>query len=477
MSDGEAAAATKPSLEGLRIDRGPGVRRRRRGWIGWVVVLVLLVAVAGALLGPLRDSVFPVRVMTAPCTRVAATQGSVRTTATGYVVARKRAAISSRLSGRLEVLHVDVGDHVEEGQLLGTLGQADLRAAVAEAEAGLERARLEIPVLERRVDVSEAAVRTAERRLVEASAVVETSRERVTEAERIVAIEERLLPDGGSSEDTVAAARADRDVRTRELAVARASVAAAQAEIEQGRAESGVLRAQINTARETARQAEATLARAEALRADADIRAPFAGIVLRKEAEIGEMVSPVNASGSTTRGAIVTLADFASLEMEVDVIERDIAKVAEGLPCRIVLDSRKGPYAGRVRQIVPTADRTRGTVQVKIAFDALDAHVLPEMSGRVEFVDEDAADKVLGADRVLVREASVVRSGDSTAVWVVTDDTVERVVIELADAPPDDGRREVSAGLRGGEEVVIDPPATLSDGATVKPEPFDEESE
>jgi RND family efflux transporter MFP subunit len=257
--------------------------------------------------------------------------------------------------------------------------------------------------------------------------------------------------------------------------VARAFVEAAKAEVEQGRAESGVLRAQIDTAREAAKRAEAALQRAEALRADADILAPFAGVVLRKEAEIGEMVSPVNSAGSTTRGAVVTLADFASLEMEVDVIERDIWKVAEGLPCRVVLDSRKQPYAGRVRQVVPTADRTRGTVQVKVSFDALDEHVLPEMSGRVEFLAEDAADKVLGADRVLVHARTVVRLKAATGVYVVDGETVSLVDIELADAPEEDGRVEVREGLQGGEEVVIDPPPDLTDGTTVQTQPLDEE--
>ena len=178
------------------------------------------------------------------------------------------------------------------------------------------------------------------------------------------------------------------------------------------------------------------------------------------------MVAPVNAAGSTTRGALVTLADFASLEMEVDVIERDIGKVAEGLPCRITLDSRDAPYAGHVRQVVPTADRTRGTVQVKVAFDALDAHVLPEMSGRVEFLDEGAEDVVLGRDRVLLDERALVRSGGAVRVLVVRDGAVESVAVELR-GDTDGGRVEVASGLRGGEEVVLAPPPGLADGTAV----------
>ena len=187
------------------------------------------------------------------------------------------------------------------------------------------------------------------------------------------------------------------------------------------------------------------------------------------------MVSPTNSAGSTTRGAIVTLADFASLEMEVDVIERDINKVADGLPCRIVLDSRAEPYAGHVRQVVPTADRTRGTVQVKVAFDALDAHVLPEMSGRVEFLTEGSEDVVLGRDRVFVDERALVAVPDSWQVWVVEDGTVRSVEVGEQHGEAVDGRVEVRSGVRGGEEVVISPSATLVDGMTVAVQPSDEE--
>ncbi len=456
-------------LTPLRIDRS--VRRRRRTWLRWTIVLVLLLAVVAVIAGPLRSTLFPLRVTTAVVTRLAATQGAVRTTASGYVLARHRAAISSRLSGRLETLLVDVGDHVEKDQLLGRLGQADLVAAVAEAQAALAQARLEVPVLERRIDVAVAAVATTKGRLGQIEAAVGTARDRLTEAERVVALEERLVETGSSSQDAVDASRADRDIRATELRVATAAVGAARAEVAERQQDVGVLRAQIESARAGVQAAEAALTRAEALRADADIRAPFAGVVLRKEAEIGEMVSPVNAAGSTTRGAIVTIADFASLEMEVDVIERDIGEVAEGMPCRIVLDARDGPYAGHVRQVVPTADRTRGTVQVKVAFDALDDRVLPEMSGRVEFLAMGAEDVVLGADRVLVDERALVAVPDSWQVWVVRDGSVHRTHVELVSGEAPSGKREVASGLRGGEEVVLSPSTDLTDGAAVTAQP------
>jgi RND family efflux transporter MFP subunit len=454
------------ALEALRIDRGTPTRRRR-GWIKGGIAIVLVAVLIALALGPMRSTLFPTRVRTAIVTRVTATQGAVRTTASGYVVARRRAAISSRLSGRLETLLVDVGDRVEEGQLLGRLGQEDLVAAVAEARAAHAKAQLEIPTLERRSDVAAAAVRTAESRLKQVEAAIATAQDRLEEAERVLALEERLLADGSSSPDVVDSSRADRDVKATELTVAQAAVESARAEVAERRQDEGVLRAQIDAARAGVEAAAAAVARAEALRADADIHAPFTGVVLRKEAEVGEMVAPVNAAGSTTRGAIVTLADFASLEMEVDVIERDIGKVAEGLPCRIVLDSRDEPYAGHVRQVVPTADRTRGTVQVKVSFDALDDHVLPEMSGRVEFLEEGRDDVVLGADRVLIDERALVAVPDNWQVWVVRDGTLHRTSLVLRDGEAVNGRREVVSGVKGGEEVVVSPGAKLTDGMSV----------
>ena len=462
------------ALDQLRIERGPTIRRRR-GWVRWLVIGAILFGVVALAMGPMRSTLFPTRVRTAIVTRVAATQGAVRTTASGYVVARKRAAISSRMSGRLESLLVDVGDRVEKDQLLGRLGQQDLVAAVAEARAAVSQARLAVPVLERRIDVAAAVVATAESRLAQIEAGVRTAEDRLEEAERIVELETRLLETGSSSQDVVDASRADRDVRATELAVARAAVESARAEIAQSRQEDGVLRAQIDSARAGVAAAEAALQRMEALRADADILAPFAGVVIRKEAEIGEMVSPTNSAGSTTRGAIVTLTDFASLEMEVDVIERDINKVAEGLPCRIVLDSRAEPYSGHVRQVVPTADRTRGTVQVKVAFDALDAHVLPEMSGRVEFLAEGSEDVVLGRDRVFVDERALIAVPDEWRVWVVEDGIVRSVDVGERHGDAVEGRVEVRSGVRGGEIVVISPPAKLVDGMAVAVQPSDEE--
>ncbi len=464
MADTQQATLPARDLSTLRIERGAEGRRRVRiPWLAGIVVLLVL----GGLALLARQLLVP-RVVTDTVARVAATQGAVRTTASGYVVARRRAAISSRLSGRLEALLVDVNDRVEKGQLVGRLGQADLVAAVAEARAALARARSEVGVAEQEVVQARSVVATSERRDAQAEAALVSARANEEEAARQLAVDERLLPSGGASADDVAARRSALDVRRAQVAEATAGLAAARAETAESRTRVDVLAARLASAHAAVDVAQAGLERAEALRDDADIRAPFDGVVLRKEAEVGEMVAPVNAAGSTTRGAIVTLADFESLEMEVDVIERDIGRVTEGLPCRIVLDACTEPFAGRVRQVVPTADRTRGTVQVKVVFDALDDRVRPEMSGRVEFLDEDAASRVLGKDRVLVPERALTTRDGARGVFLYADRAVTFHAVATTGAADADGRVEVAEGLRGGEVVVLDPDPKLAEGARVQ---------
>ena len=167
---------------------------------------------------------------------------------------------------------------------------------------------------------------------------------------------------------------------------------------------------------------------------------------------------------------MVTLADFGSLEMEVDVIERDIGLVTAGAPCRIVLDSRRdSPYAGSVRQIVPTADRTKSTVLVKVVFATLDEHVFPEMSGRVEFLKPGAEAAATARDRVMVPAEARVRRDERDGVFVVRDDVVTFLPVTFrGDAPAQKGAIEVADGLAGGEEVVLSPPARLATGDSVR---------
>ena len=230
----------------------------------------------------------------------------------------------------------------------------------------------------------------------------------------------------------------------------------------------------LEDAETAARIAEARLAtaRAQVELATANlentrIRAPFDGTVLRKDAEVGEMVAPSSAGGGLTRTAIATIADLATLEVEVDVNEAYIAQIDNGQPTRITLDAYPDTsFSGRVRQVVPTADRQKATVQVKVSILDRDPRILPEMGARVVFVRAGDAVPVSAPRRVRVPAAAVAGGADDPAVWVVRDQRVSKVSVELG--PADGERVEVRRGLQGGEQVVLEPPPGLSEGTKVR---------
>ena len=219
-------------------------------------------------------------------------------------------------------------------------------------------------------------------------------------------------------------------------------------------------------------QVDAAGAQLEVARASFDntiVRSPFDGTVLRKDAEVGEFVAPSTAGGGLTRSAIATMADLRTLEVEVDVNEAYIARIRHDQACRITLDAYPDTaFAGRVRQVVPTADRQKATVQVKVAIRDRDRRILPEMGAKVEFVraDEGAATAAAPPRRVLVPAASIVRVGDADRVWIVEGGRAAAKAVELGLARGD--RMEIRSGLVGGETVVVTPPAGLKDGTRVR---------
>lgn len=336
--------------------------------------------------------------------------GGTGITANGYVVARTRASVSSRLTGRLAELSVEEGTRVRRGQVMARLENAEYIAALAQAEADSAR--------------TEAALREAEAQHAQL---------------------ERDL------------ARA-RDLVGRNLEAARTAEDLA-AQVEGAAARVGVQRAQI-------RSATAAIAFARANLDNTYIRAPFDGTVLRKDAEVGEVVAAVAGGGGLTRGAVVTMADLETLEVEVDVNEAYIAQISSGQPTRIVLDAYPtAAFAGQVRQIVPTADRQRATVQVKVGIADRDSRILPEMGARVEFLAVAEAADSAAPMRVFVTAEAVRTEGAVTVVYVVRDGVASRQEIEAG--PVSGGRREVRSGLSGGEQVIVNPPRGLEEGARV----------
>ncbi len=231
-------------------------------------------------------------------------------------------------------------------------------------------------------------------------------------------------------------------------------------ELENTRTRAEVLEAQLNASHALVQQAEVNVENTR-------VRAPFDGTVLRKDAEVGEIVAPSSAGGGLTRTAIVTMADLATLEVEVDVNEAYIAQIRGAQPARITLDAYPDTsFAGRVRQVVPTADRQKATVQVKVSILDRDPRILPEMGAKVLFVRGGGATAAAAARRVTVPAAALVRSGGVTTVWIVENGRVASRPVETG--PEHDGLADIRSGLNGGESVVLRPPAGLKAGARVR---------
>jgi RND family efflux transporter MFP subunit len=392
-----------------------------------------------------------------------------RTTASGYVVARTRAAISPKYPGKLVRLLVDVGDLVKEGQLLAELDHAELDAAVERATADVARARSEVEVAERSsaeraaaADWAKSAVETAAAALREAEVRRDDERKEADRLERL--LKEKIVTES-ERDRAVALAR----VYDAQVDHNRASVDSAR--VEEGRAakESAISSARVVSAKAALDSAGATLREQTSRREDSFIRATFRGRVLRKEAEVGEVIAPATTGGGSTRGALLTLADFDTLEMEVDVIERDVSLVADGAPCRIVLDAYpKDPFPGKVRQVVPTADRQKATVQVKVAFDRPDPRVLPEMGGKVVFLAAGATVS-REPERVLVPAKAMDSRDGRPGVWLLEKEGADLRVrfVPVEAGAPDGDQVTAKSGLAGGERVVLDPPAGLKDGDRV----------
>jgi RND family efflux transporter MFP subunit len=401
-------AELKDDLASLRIDREPD--RPGRRWPVWLaVILVLAGAAAAAWFAATRER--PVEVEVAPVTvRAAGTQAEVLNAA-GYVTARRRATVSSKITGKVVEVNVEEGMAVRQGQVLARLDDSTARAALALAEAQVEAARR--------------AVRENEVRLAEAKLTLSRL--------------SQLRKDG---------------------VVMQADVDAAQATVDSTAARIAALNEQTRVAE---RQVDLQ-------KTDLDntiIRAPFSGIAISKDAQPGEMVSPVSAGGGFTRTGICTIVDMRSLEIEVDVNESYINRVRPGQGVKAVLDAYPDwQIPARVITTIPAADRQKATVLVRIAFEELDPRILPDMGVKVAFLREaDPQAPPQAAPVALVPKSAVRQDGDQPIVFVVTGGVVERRAVRVGGADGD--RLEVLAGLRTGDRVVVAPPPSLVNGMKV----------
>lgn len=431
----------KDDLESLRIPASGSLkstRRRRWPWAAAVVAIAAAVVFWQSTSAAVEVSTVTPTVHTG--TNLLA--GSPVLTASGYVVARRRAVVSAKIQGRLAELHVEEGARVEEGQVFARLESAEFHAAVSRAWAQVQQADAQI-------SAAKALIASADAALTRAGADRDEAARQLTVAERLA--KEEILP-------------------TDQLDAARSRVEVADAAVAQARAEQQRARADLERANAELSRAHADVRYNEALLQNTQIRAPFTGTVVRKMAEVGESVAPIppGVNISTASGAIVALADLDTLEVEVDVAEANVAQLRPDQPAEVVVEAfpdRK--YHGVLRQVIPTADRTRATVMVKVTIQDKDANLKPEMSAKVTFVQPAQAAATASPERVVVVPATaVVTREGASQVFTVIDGVAQSRPITVG--PKRQDGIVVTTGLEGNETVVAAPPASLKAGDRVK---------
>jgi RND family efflux transporter MFP subunit len=380
--------------------------KRKASRLAWVGIAALLVIVLAALLW--KRSPIPVEVTSAAA--MAPSQADAILTASGYVVAQRKAAVASKGTGRLESLLVEEGDRVLSGQILARLEHADVEAVLAESRARAELAK---------------------------SALVQ-ARAELHESELTYGRLKALVGDS-----TIA--RADFDASEARYKRAAAAVRSAEAGI---------------------RAAEAGVALAEVQVENTNIRAPFDGTVLTKNADVGEIVAPF-ASSTSARGAVVSIADMGSLMVEVDVSESNVAKIRPGMPCEAMLDALPDRrYRAEVHKIIPTVDRAKATVLTRVRFLSPDDRILPDMSAKVVFLSRPAPEGEAARPRIVIRPAAVTDRGGRKVVFALRGDAVAETPVELGAEMGD--MVEVRRGLAAGDRVVLHPPESLANGSRVR---------
>jgi len=395
-------------LDELRIDRGEE-RAPRRSW-PWLLALVLLLA-AGAAWLLLRPRAPEVKVAVA--TEVVANASGTTTVlnASGYVTARRQATVSSKVTGKVIEVLVEEGTQVAEGQLVARIDAA----------------------------IPDASRRLAESQVQAAATAREETRVRIAQAQLDLRRQHELAKEGFT----------------------------AQAEVDRASNDLKALQARLATQQDELAVAQRSLALRRQDVADTEIRAPFAGVVTSKNAQPGEMISPMSAGGGFTRTGICTLVDMSSLEFEVDVNEAYINRVRPSQPAEGVLDAYPDwRIPAHVITIVPTADRQKATVMVRIAIDLRDPRILPDMGVKVSFVEPQKAGAPVQR-AVVVPKSALRRNGEQDVVLVVNGESrLERRAVQVAETVGD--HVKLVAGLVARERVVVEGPATLKDGDRVR---------
>lgn len=407
MTDVPAAAPS--ALSQLKIDRGvQASAKKKTSILPWVIAGVVAAGAAAYYFVPRTVDVGSTAVvMSTP------SQQYVQLTASGYVVAQRRAAVASKASGRLIELNAREGSHLKKDDLIARLDASDIKAAILGAEAAVHQA--------------EANVKQTTVQLIQARA--DLARARSLEAQGFV------------SPQTVENALAKNKA-------AFAAVAAAQAAMEQAQAQ---LKAQKVGLDYT------------------EIRAPFDGVVLVKNANVGDIITPMS-SAAGAQGAVVTMADMSTLEVEADVSEGNLSKTKVGQPVEVTLDALPSArFRAHVAGIVPTVDRAKATVMTKIRFDQLDPRILPEMSAKVSFLSQDITASDQEPVMAVANTALVNRDSGAVVYRIKAVDGGGNVAEEVPVKPLRKlgDLREVSGNLKAGDKLVATPPANLRNGSRV----------
>lgn len=411
----------RDALDALRMDRkadAVALRRRSRPLVAAAVSLLLLVAalVAWLLFKPTYIAVqtASARVLQESATDASGGAGARLLNASGYVVPRLQAVVSSKITGKVSEVSIEEGMHVKAGQVLARLDDATARDQVNVAKSQLAAAQ---------ATVSQAEVEHA---------------------------------------------NAFRDLdRTKALFVRHL---VSQSDMDAATTKEASLQASLDSARHQADVASNNLQLDQQFLDDTVIRAPFAGVVVSKDAQPGEMISPNSAGGGFTRTGICTIVDMSSLEIDVDVSEAYIGRVHTAQQVDAVLDAYPDWHIpGHVVSIIPTADRDKATVKVRVGFDKLDPRILPQMSIQVWFLGDTTAGNQQVPARVLIPQAALHKDGATPYVFIFADGKVERRAVKVGAVTGSDV--EVLAGVAGDERVIVTSEKPLSDGLRVREAP------
>lgn len=404
----ESNNKNKPDISALKI--APEMKAHSKGRKAGIWIISMLV-LAGILFFSARVYLSrPVEVHTAVVQRQASNQPRTVLNASGYVEPRRRATVAAQITGQVVEMLVEEGMRVEKGQVLARLDDLHARARLEASKADLNVARARISELE-------ISLVDAEKNFT-----------------RVYTLFKRTV--------------------------------ASQEEVDKAKIIRDRYRAQLARAQEEIRAAEARVQIAQRDLDNCTIRSPFTGIAISKDAQVGEIVSPISAGGGYTRTGIATIVDMRSLEIEVDVNENYISNVKQGQKAIATLDAYPDwKIPATVRTLIPTADRQKATVKVRLAFDTLDPKILPDMGVKVAFMTKDEASSAASQTVLIVPKAAIRELEGKAVVFVYSGDIVERRTVKKGKVFGENA--EILAGLAEGQKVVVNGSDNLKDGQKV----------